>query len=448
MKLGLLWYDADRRVSPQARLAEAATRFAERFGRPANCCHVNPEDLFADPIISVVADPSILKHHFWVGRDEALEPERRRRTRKAAASSPPEPSGASITEAPSPADYAPASDAVGAPEPAEPSAEALVPSVLDAPAATSSRRRRRSAARGAVSEVAAVADGDATGAERATVAATDELRQGAESLPSTPIDARKPRRRRGAADTPAVRVAVEAPPVFGRRAPRRAGAVEAAPPAPVVGRAGRSKAGRSPESVPAAPTPPARSSRRVQGAKEPAPKRGSAPTPPAVSGPSADPKRAKGRRAEKATPAVQAATEPSVRPVKPARHARGAASNVSPARPPGAPRVRRSKGGAAEVAKPPASAARPTRPSERPATSPVAFSRAGRVCRASGGEAPIRRCQRCGSREARRQDRRRGHAVQSSSEYEAGPREHADDKGRGARDGRSERPSGTGGSGS
>ena len=54
MKLGLLWYDADQRVSPQARLAEAATRFAERFGRPANCCHVNPEELFADPAISVV----------------------------------------------------------------------------------------------------------------------------------------------------------------------------------------------------------------------------------------------------------------------------------------------------------------------------------------------------------------------------------------------------------
>ena len=72
MKLGLLWYDADQRVSPQQRLAEAATRFAERFGRPANCCHVNPADLFADPAIAVVADPSILKHHFWVGRDEAL----------------------------------------------------------------------------------------------------------------------------------------------------------------------------------------------------------------------------------------------------------------------------------------------------------------------------------------------------------------------------------------
>src|SRR5829696_1100733 len=82
MKLGLLWYDADRRLSPQARLAEAASRFAQRFGRPANCCHVHPEELFADPAITVRADPSVLKHHFWVGRDEALEPARPRRGRK------------------------------------------------------------------------------------------------------------------------------------------------------------------------------------------------------------------------------------------------------------------------------------------------------------------------------------------------------------------------------
>jgi len=101
MKLGLLWYDADKRVSPQQRLAEAASRFAERFGRPANCCHVHPEELFADPAISVVADPFILKHHFWVGRDEALEPERPRRRRKAEAPArPPDVQSSAVPEPP------------------------------------------------------------------------------------------------------------------------------------------------------------------------------------------------------------------------------------------------------------------------------------------------------------------------------------------------------------
>src|SRR3954466_839970 len=119
MKLGLLWYDADKRVSPQQRLAEAATRFAERFGRPANCCHVNPEELFADAAITVRADASVLKHHFWVGRDEALEPVRSRRGRKTASAARP--------AAPAPTQPAPT-------QPARPTIEApSAVAVLDAP---------------------------------------------------------------------------------------------------------------------------------------------------------------------------------------------------------------------------------------------------------------------------------------------------------------------------
>ncbi|MGE3273248.1 MAG: hypothetical protein AB7P40_31235, partial [Chloroflexota bacterium] len=88
MKFGLLWYDADRRLSPQARLAKGASRYEERFRRPANCCHVNPEQVFTDPAITVVADPAILKHHFWIGRDDALEPARPGRRRRTAQASP------------------------------------------------------------------------------------------------------------------------------------------------------------------------------------------------------------------------------------------------------------------------------------------------------------------------------------------------------------------------
>ncbi|HZO27476.1 MAG TPA: hypothetical protein VFH48_15965, partial [Chloroflexota bacterium] len=137
MKLGLLWYDADQRVSPQARLAEAATRFAEKFGRPANCCHVNPDDLFADQAISVVADPTILKHHFWVGRDEALEPEGPRRGRKAARSSP--------TETPAAVEIAalPRSDRLPL-ETAQLAAEApATATTVEAPAPPARTRQRR-----------------------------------------------------------------------------------------------------------------------------------------------------------------------------------------------------------------------------------------------------------------------------------------------------------------
>ena len=132
MKLGLLWFDANPKLTPQRRLAEAATRYAERFGRAANCCHVHPEEVFtpegqapaeqardetnghdgvaangsaqagpvldrrvengaggrkaADGEIVVVADPAVLRHHIWVGFDEAFAPEpaRKRRSRRAA----------------------------------------------------------------------------------------------------------------------------------------------------------------------------------------------------------------------------------------------------------------------------------------------------------------------------------------------------------------------------
>src|SRR3989442_14078802 len=83
MKLGLLWYDADPRLTPKARLADAAGRYVERFGKPVNCCHVNPAEQFDEAGILIVADPSVRRHHIWVGRDESLEPTpRRRRSRR------------------------------------------------------------------------------------------------------------------------------------------------------------------------------------------------------------------------------------------------------------------------------------------------------------------------------------------------------------------------------
>jgi hypothetical protein len=89
MQEGLLWFDADAKTAPQAKLAEAAARFAERFGRPANCCHVHPDELFAAPDFVVVPNPAVLRHHFWVGRDEALAAAagsaRRERSRKRSA---------------------------------------------------------------------------------------------------------------------------------------------------------------------------------------------------------------------------------------------------------------------------------------------------------------------------------------------------------------------------
>ncbi|MCC6178267.1 MAG: hypothetical protein IT305_23430 [Chloroflexi bacterium] len=82
MKVGILWYDANPKLAAQDRLAEAAARYADRFGHAANCCHVNPAEVFDDPSVQVVADPVVLPHHLWVGYDESLAPAATPRVRR------------------------------------------------------------------------------------------------------------------------------------------------------------------------------------------------------------------------------------------------------------------------------------------------------------------------------------------------------------------------------
>ena len=85
MQTGLLWFDADKRRSPADKLDRAVARYAERFGRPADLCHVNPADLFVHPTVKIVPNPAILRGHFWVGEDEeAIVPRRRRKAARIA----------------------------------------------------------------------------------------------------------------------------------------------------------------------------------------------------------------------------------------------------------------------------------------------------------------------------------------------------------------------------
>jgi hypothetical protein len=79
MREGLLWFDSDKRRTAEQKLDQAAARYAERFGRPPNLCHVNPAEVFAHTAIKVLADPAVLRGHFWVGRDEEQAAPRRRR---------------------------------------------------------------------------------------------------------------------------------------------------------------------------------------------------------------------------------------------------------------------------------------------------------------------------------------------------------------------------------
>ena len=74
---GLLWLDTSARRSQAEKLAEAAARYAERFGRKPNCCHVNPAQAFVDAELTIVPNSAVLPHHFWVGQDESVAAPRR-----------------------------------------------------------------------------------------------------------------------------------------------------------------------------------------------------------------------------------------------------------------------------------------------------------------------------------------------------------------------------------
>jgi hypothetical protein len=89
LEVGLLWFDADRRRTARDKLEQAAARYQSRFARRPNVCQVHPADLFAHDSIAVVANPAVLRDHFWVGVDRELDPPPPPRRRAARPSVPP-----------------------------------------------------------------------------------------------------------------------------------------------------------------------------------------------------------------------------------------------------------------------------------------------------------------------------------------------------------------------
>ena len=83
MKEGLLWYDDSGRDLAD-KVGQAARRYRKKFGTPPDACYVHPSILKGNGKVKevsgirVMALPSVLRHHFWLGREE------KRRRRKAA----------------------------------------------------------------------------------------------------------------------------------------------------------------------------------------------------------------------------------------------------------------------------------------------------------------------------------------------------------------------------
>ncbi len=72
MRQGLLWFDDDPKRTLEDKVALAADRYLQKFGRRANTCYVNP-GMFEGKSglqtngVRVMTATFVLLHHLWVG---------------------------------------------------------------------------------------------------------------------------------------------------------------------------------------------------------------------------------------------------------------------------------------------------------------------------------------------------------------------------------------------
>ena len=76
MKQGLLWFDPDPEHTFREKVARAAARHLQKYGRMADTCCVHPSALGGDGtqkvgLVRVVPKHNVLRKHFWVGREES-----------------------------------------------------------------------------------------------------------------------------------------------------------------------------------------------------------------------------------------------------------------------------------------------------------------------------------------------------------------------------------------
>ena len=85
MKEGLLWYDDSPGRDLADKVGRAAQRYKQKFGASPDVCYVHPSALGDNGKVNKVgavrvsSRPTVLRHHFWVGREEK---QRARRTVK------------------------------------------------------------------------------------------------------------------------------------------------------------------------------------------------------------------------------------------------------------------------------------------------------------------------------------------------------------------------------
>jgi hypothetical protein len=92
MKEGLLWYDDNPERDLAEKIGRAARRYRQKFGYSPDVCYVHPSALSGWSTsdgngkvqkmggVCVSSKPSVLRHHFWVGREEKRRARKSKRT--------------------------------------------------------------------------------------------------------------------------------------------------------------------------------------------------------------------------------------------------------------------------------------------------------------------------------------------------------------------------------
>lgn len=77
MAWGLLWYDDNPTRDLPRKVALACARYRRKFGAMPDACYVHPSALGGGKelqvgVICVKALGTVLRNHFWVGREDCI----------------------------------------------------------------------------------------------------------------------------------------------------------------------------------------------------------------------------------------------------------------------------------------------------------------------------------------------------------------------------------------
>jgi len=71
----LAWFDANPKKPIAQKIDEARERYIEKFGHQPRVCLVNPGDMVPESAVELRPLAHIGRHSFWIGTDDADEPE-------------------------------------------------------------------------------------------------------------------------------------------------------------------------------------------------------------------------------------------------------------------------------------------------------------------------------------------------------------------------------------